>query len=153
MFSGTPSNFIMNSSGQMAFVETLTGVGILTGQAGNQSALFAVDTDGSIYLVAQKGMLFHVGPGDDRIVSGVSGGLGGPNITTGNQDGRSSSLDDNGNLVFSLQFADPAVGPGSTSISSGVFVFHIPAPRQPAAFWALVVSRPRVVVAGERCAP
>jgi hypothetical protein len=128
LFSGTPSNMVMNSSGQMAFVEALSGVGIVSGQVGNNSGLFAVDSDGTVILVAQKGMLFHVGPGDDRIVSGVSGGLGGPNSTSGNQDGRLSSLDDNGNLVFSLQFADPALGPGASSISSGVFVFHIPAP-------------------------
>jgi hypothetical protein len=128
LFSGTPSSFIMNAAGQMAFVESLSGVGIVSGQVGNNSALFGVDTDGTIMLIAQKGMLFHVGPGDDRIVSGVSGGLGGPSGTSGNEDGRVSSLDDNGNLVFSLQFADPASGPGATSISSGVFYAHIPAP-------------------------
>jgi hypothetical protein len=128
LFSGTPSSFVVNALGQMAFTESLSGVGIVTGQVGNNSALFGVDTDGTILLIAQKGMLFHVGPGDDRIVSGISGGLGGPNTTGGNQDGRVSSLDDNGNLVFSLQFADPASGPGATSISSGVFYAHIPAP-------------------------
>jgi hypothetical protein len=122
VFSGVPSAFAMNAQGQTAFVATLTGVGIFTGAVGNQTGLFVTDTDGTIYLVAQKNMLFHVGPGDDRIVS--SAGL--PNIgLTGNQDGRTSALDDAGNLAFSLSFSDTT---GGAATSSGVFYMHIPAP-------------------------
>jgi hypothetical protein len=122
VFSGTPSNIAMNALGQMAFVNSLSGTGITTGLTGNQTGLFAMDTDGTIYLIAQKGMLFHVGPGDDRIIS--SSGMASIN-TTGNDDGRTSSLDDNGNIAFSLSFSDTV---GGAATSSGVFYFHIPSP-------------------------
>lgn len=130
LFSGTPSNIAMNSSGQMAFVAGLGGTGIVQGAIGNNSALFAVDWNGDIFLVAQKHMLFQVAPGDMRIVS--SSGIGSV-IGSGGQDGRGASLDDNGNLVFWLQFTDVIVDPslgggGDVVTSSGVFVFHIPAP-------------------------
>ena len=44
---------------------------------------------------------------------------------TGNQDGRASNLDDNGNLVFTLSFSDTM---GGSVTSSGVFYTHIPSP-------------------------
>lgn len=130
LFGGTPGNIAMNSVGQMAFVAGLTGTGIVQGGIGNNSALFAVDSNGDIFLVAQKHMLFQVAPGDMRIVS--SSGIG-TVIGSGGQDGRGASLDDNGNLVFWLQFTDVIVDPslgggGDVITSSGVFVFHIPAP-------------------------
>lgn len=122
VFSGTPSSLAMNASGQMAFVAGLGGIGINATASGNNSGLFGVDTDGSIFLIAQKGMLYHVGPGDDRIIS--SAGLGGI-FSGGNQDGRATSLSDTGDLVFTLQFSDTV---GGAATSSGVFYAHIPAP-------------------------
>jgi hypothetical protein len=116
-FLGTPTTFAFNALGQMAFVENLQGTGIVTS---NNFALFGVDTDGTICLIAQRGMLYHVGPGDDRIVSGI-----GSMSQSGNEDGRVSNLDDMGNLVFSLTFADTV---GGAVTSSGVFYSHIPAP-------------------------
>lgn len=130
LFSGTPSSLAMNSSGQMAFVSSLSGTGIVSGAVGNNNALFAVDTDGTIILIAQKHMLFNVGPGDNRIVSssGVGSVIGG-----GGQDGRGTSLDDQGNLIFWLTFTDVIVDPslgggGDVITSSGLFVVKIPAP-------------------------
>ncbi|HMN39888.1 MAG TPA: hypothetical protein PKE29_03520 [Phycisphaerales bacterium] len=120
--AGTPTSIAMNSAGQLVFVAGLTGAGINSGLTGNQTGLFAMDTDGSIFLIAQKGMLFHVGPGDDRIVS--SSGIGSIN-QTGNSDGRASNIDDLGNIVFTLSFSDTV---GGQATSSGVFYFHIPSP-------------------------
>jgi hypothetical protein len=129
----------MNALGQMVFSESLTGTGIVTGLAGNNTGLFAVDTDGGIYLLAQKGMLFHVGPGDDRVIASAGLPVAG---MTGNQDGRASILDDNGNIAVSLQFTDV---PGGSVLSAGVFYFHIPAPSSAALFGigALVAARRR----------
>jgi MYXO-CTERM domain-containing protein len=121
LFSGVPTAYSFNALGQIAFVDGLTGTGIVTGLVGNNSALFGVDTDGSICTIAQKGMLFHVGAGDDRIVSSISFTPG----MSGGQDGRASNLDDLGNIVFSLSFSDTV---GGTATSSGVFYAHIPAP-------------------------
>jgi hypothetical protein len=120
--AGTPSSIAMNSAGQLVFVADVTGPGINTGQTGNQTGLFAMDTDGTTYLIAQKGMLFHVGPGDDRVVA--SSGIGSIN-QTGNSDGRASNIDEFGNIAFTLSFADT---PGPSVTSSGVFYFHIPSP-------------------------
>jgi MYXO-CTERM domain-containing protein len=105
----------MNGLGQIVFTSILNStLGGVSGLNGNNSGLFAVDWDGSLMCIAQKGTLFHVGPGDDRTVSGFNfqSGIGG-------QDGHTVSLNDYGQFTFTLSFADG---------SSGVFVTNIPAP-------------------------
>lgn len=126
LFGGTPSAISMNSLGQMVFAATLTGTGIVTGQNGNRNAIFGVDADGSIFLIAQQHMLFEVAPGDFRIVSTI-----GSIAHTGGQDGRSSNIDEFGRVVFQLGFTD-AIGNnpngGDIISSTGIFTFQIPAP-------------------------
>lgn len=111
-FSGI-SSLSLNALGQVAFTANLTGPGVSVG-LGNGSSLWAVDTDGARILVARSGTTFVDGLGNSHIIQsiGFSGG-------TGNEDGRTSSFNDFGDLAFTLQFTD---GTG------GAFVTHIPAP-------------------------
>src|SRR5262249_7952372 len=110
---GTPC---FNALGDIAFTSLLAGTvaGGVNGQIGNNIGLFFEDPNGLVALIAQKQTIFHVGPGDDRTVLAI-GGLN----SGGGEDGRAMSLNDNGDLVFSLDFTDG---------TSGVFVTHIPAP-------------------------
>lgn len=105
----------INALGQMVFNSILNStLGGVSGVTGNNSGLFAMDWDGTLMCIAQKGMLFHVGPGVDRTVAsfGYSTGIGG-------QDGHTVSLNDYGQFTYTLSFSDG---------SSGVFVTNIPAP-------------------------
>ncbi len=116
--SSMPSSMACNSLGQIAWSgianSNLGAAGLVNGAIGNNSALWAMDVDGTVYCIAQKGELFHVGPGDDRVVSAVNGV-----VSSGGQDGRVRSFNDLGDLSFSLAFADG---------TSGVFVTHVPTP-------------------------
>ena len=115
-FGSTQSGLALNALGQMAFYSILkSDLGGVSGAIGNNAGLFAEDAGGSIFLLAQKGMPFTVAPGDIRTVSGI----GSAAYSTGNEDGRASMLNNNGDLVFSLSF---------TNGSSGVFMTHIPEP-------------------------
>ncbi len=108
-----------NARGQVAFTSLLSGTlagGIFGGPGGNNSALWATDLNGNLCLIAQKGMPFEVAPGDIRTVSDANLFQA---VTSGNEDGARSIFNDNGDLVFALDFADG---------SSGVFVVNIPAP-------------------------
>src|SRR5262249_37763669 len=109
----SPSNIQLNDLGQIAFSTSLTGAGV-SGGLGNGSALFAADTDGVLQLVARTSNSFEVAPGDIRTITGI-GGL----ATSGGQDGHLVNLNDQGQLVFELDFSDG---------SSGVFTAAIPEP-------------------------
>lgn len=117
----------LNDFDQIAFQSTLTGNGVSVG-LGNGSAIFAADSDGSLCLVARTGDLFEVAPGDLRTIQTI-GGL----TTSGGQDGRAINLNDNGDLVFELDFVGG---------SSGIFVAAVP---EPSAFFGMLV-----LVAGMR---
>lgn len=108
------SSLQLNSVGEMVFAANLTGTGVSVG-LGNGSALFGVDVNGAITLLARTGDLYEVSPGDFRVISGI-GGI----ATSGGQDGRVRSLNDLGQVAFELDFN------GGTS--SGVFVTSVPAP-------------------------
>jgi len=112
-FFNSPSNIQINSRGQLAFLTTLTGVGVSPG-LGNGSALFGADENGVTCLLARTGDLFEVAPGDLRQVSSI-GGLN----TSGGQDGRAINLNGKGELVFQLDFSNG---------TSGIFVATVPAP-------------------------
>jgi hypothetical protein len=107
------SNVQMNEFGEMAFTSTLTGNGVSVG-LGNGSALWGVDVNGALCLIARTGDLFEVAPGDMRQVSTI-GGL----VTSGGQDGRGVSLNSRGEFVFELDFANG---------TSGIFVASVPTP-------------------------
>lgn len=113
------SGLAANSMGQVAFTSTLGSSlgssGSVSGLIGNNLGLFATFPDGTLSLIAQRGELFFApGMAMPLTVSAING------ITTsGGQDGRSMSLNDNGDLAYSLQFSDG---------SSGVFVTRVPEP-------------------------
>lgn len=120
--SGMPSTgSACNSLGQIAWSgivnSNLGTAGNVNGALGNNSALWATDVDGTAYCIAQKGELFHVGPGDDRVVLAINGVT-----SSGGQDGRALSFNDNGDLTFSLTFGVTG------NATSGVFVVHVPTP-------------------------
>jgi hypothetical protein len=112
-FFNSTSNCQINSLGQVAFMSNLTGVGVSVG-AGNGSALWVSDVDGSLLKIARTSDLFEVAPGDLRTITGI-GGL----VTSGGQDGRPINLSDSGDLAFQLDFSDG---------SNGVFAVHVPEP-------------------------
>lgn len=119
--AGFQGGFSMNSLGQVAFTSGLrsvksdgsAGTGV-NGAIGNNIALLATDVDGTICMIAQKNTAFQVAPGDIRIVSA----LGGFSVN-GGESGAQLSFSNNGDLIYSLSFADG---------TSGVFLTHIPAP-------------------------
>ncbi len=119
--SSMPSTSACNSLGQVAWSgivnSNLGAAGNVNGAIGNNSALWATDVDGTVYCIAQKGELFHVGPGDDRVVLAINGVT-----SSGGQDGRALSFNDNGDLTFSLSFGVTG------NATSGVFVVHVPTP-------------------------
>ncbi len=119
-FQGFQSGIAANALGQIAFTSTLGSslgatLGHVNGLIGNNSGLFASDVDGSIFCIAQKGELFFAeGMTTPLIVQSIGGVQ-----TSGGQDGHTISLNDSGDLVYTLSFADG---------SSGVFTTRIPEP-------------------------
>jgi hypothetical protein len=107
---GSPA---FNALGQVVFSCLLSSTdGGVNGLTGNNIGLFAVDARGGVQLVAQKATAFTVAPGDVRAVQSI-GGIN----ASGGEDGRATSLNNNGVLVFSLSF---------TNGTSGVFTVVIP---------------------------
>jgi hypothetical protein len=111
-FSGI-SGLTLNAAGQVAFTGNLTGPGVSVG-LGNGSTLWATDLDGALVMIARTGTSFTDGLGNTHTISSI-GFFGG----TGNQDGHTSTFNDNGDLAFTLSFSDG---------TQGAFVTHIPAP-------------------------
>ncbi len=122
------NSLAFNDAGQVAFNVSLTGSGVSVG-LGNGSALFAADTDGSLYMLARSGDNFTVAPGDVRVITNIS------NIgNSGGGDGRTMSLNQNGYISFSLDFANG---------TSGVFVAHVPAPTSISGFGLALLAAAR----------
>ena len=145
-FSGVPSSFAMNAQGELFFVDALTGPGIVGGPNGNNVGLFGVDSLGNICLIAQAGMDFTVAPGDVRVVS--TAGLESI-LTTGNQDGRQSAIDDQGRIAFWLGFTDgqqPSGVHNTIVSSSGIFYTQVPVPGT-----VVLVSLGAVLAGRRRC--
>jgi uncharacterized protein (TIGR03382 family) len=108
----TFSNLTINANNQLAFTTLMSGNGISGGPGGNNSALFTHDPVLGLCLIARTADPFTVAPGDVRTISTIGG------ITqSGGQDGRTSSLSDNGTLAFQLTFTDG---------SAGIFVATVP---------------------------
>jgi hypothetical protein len=96
-------NLHINVHGQIAF----------TGQAGSgfqfDFGVFAQDRDGVLHTIAREGTTIEVAPGDFREIAQVRFGSG----SSGNEDGRPSAFNDEGELAFYAAFRDG---------TSGVFV-------------------------------
>lgn len=102
-FPGIP---VLNANGQTAFTAFLTGTGV---DSSNGLGLFAEDSTGDLKLIARQGDLLDVSDDplspDFRTISNLRF-----NVATGNEDGRSSSFNDVGQLVFNAAFTDGTSG-------------------------------------------
>jgi hypothetical protein len=108
-------NYVLNAKDQMIFQAGLKDAG-----GSNQYGLWAFDPSGGLALVVREGDLFEVAPGDRRTVGLVST----MQHVSGNEDGQSNSLGDDGRVVFRVQFADGTAGVFSAQVPepSGVVV-------------------------------
>lgn len=114
LFNTFQSGLSFNSINQMIFSVTLSGNGVFGGPGGNNSALFAYDPIQGLNLIARTGDAFEFAPGDFRTISSIGGGT-----TSGGEDGRQASLNNNGVAVFGLSFSEGG---------SGVYTVTIPSP-------------------------
>lgn len=121
----------LNALGQALIVGTVVGDGVVTDA--NHRGVWAQDVNGELVLIARTGDQLEVAPGDFRTLK-MFHQLG----YSGNEDGRASSFNDRGEIVFAARFTDG---------SSGVFVSDrvaIPEPTTAAlAMLALTVLAPR----------
>ena len=90
---------VLNTHGQIAFY----GSTLLT------TNLYAQDASGQLQHIVGPGDMLEVAPGDFRTVRGLPTN----DVTSGNADGRSTWFNDQGQLLFSVNFTDN---------SSGVFI-------------------------------
>lgn len=93
---------VMNGAGQLAFLATLTGTGVTFA---NDLAIFATDPFGVMHLVVREGQTIEVAPGNFRTISLLR-----PITGTGGNNGRNSSFNDSGQLVFRADFSDGTAG-------------------------------------------
>jgi hypothetical protein len=102
----------VNAGGFAAFTGSLAAGGGI--DSTNDAGLWAQNPNGILTLVARKGDLFDVAPGDHRTISGI----GFQNLS-GGEDGMPVTFNDDFTLTFQLQFTD---GTG------GIFTATLPAP-------------------------
>jgi len=105
---------VLNAAGSTAFLAGLSGAGV---GGSNDSGLWAQTGDGTLTLIARHGDAMEVAPGDSRIISSLTL-LG----DSGGQDGRPRSLNDAGQVAFSVGFTDgtSAVCVATTCIAADV---------------------------------
>ena len=92
----------LNSAGQTAFRADLTGSGV---DSTNNRGIWATDWTGILQLIARRGELLEVAPGDFRTLSDLDFVTG-----TGNGDSRPSGFNNLGQLVFWASFTDGSQG-------------------------------------------
>jgi hypothetical protein len=114
----TFSDPVMNGAGQIAFVGNITGAGV---NSITNHGIWATDTNGVLTLIAREGDLFDI---DDnplvetlRTIKTVEMATG-----SGGEDGRPSSFNDAGQLVFKLTFTNGVKGIYVATIPPGVVV-------------------------------
>ncbi len=107
--------FILNGVGQIAFEAVLIGAGATLS---NNDGIWATDPNGEITLIAREGDMFDVN--DDPLIDDLRTVNFLHMVTgSGGEDGRSTSFNDAGQLVFRLGFTDG---------TSGIFVATIGLP-------------------------
>jgi hypothetical protein len=111
-FSGL-SRPTLNNAGQVAFRGDLTGTGVGTG---NNLGIWATNESGELQLIARKGTLLEVAPGDSRTISDL-----GFVTDSGNSDGRASAFNNLGQLVFWARFTN-----GTQGVFVSSLVAHLP---------------------------
>ncbi|MGH7131484.1 MAG: DUF7453 family protein [Phycisphaerales bacterium] len=100
MMSGF-SNPSMNAGGRLLLVVFLSGAGVVTGVGGNDQVIAMIDPSSGVVPLIRRGDPLQVGPGELRIVDTF-----GLLVGSGGQDGRRTSLFDDGRAVFNVQFID-----------------------------------------------
>jgi hypothetical protein len=110
------SNPSLNASGQVAFTSILTGAGV---NFSNNVALYA-GSPGNVVQIVRTGDLVDIDPGpavSNRVVSAITFLSGGGSVTgSGGEDGRISSFNDSGALIYRLDY---------TSSGRGIFMSNI----------------------------
>ncbi|MDZ4658532.1 MAG: hypothetical protein SH868_13225 [Bythopirellula sp.] len=97
-FSSFGVDFVLNDAGQIAFEADTSG--------GSQPGIWATDRNGVLQLIARRGGLLEIAPGDFRTVNFLELDL----RITGNSDGRPSWFNNRGQLVFIAGFTDGTSG-------------------------------------------
>jgi hypothetical protein len=119
---GNPS---LNASGQVAFTSILTGAGV---NCCNHVALYA-GTPGNVVQIVRTGDLVDIDPGpavENQVVSAITFLSSGGFLTgSGGEDGRISSFNDSGVLIYRLDFG---------SSGRGIFMSSIPPVSTPGDF-------------------
>jgi hypothetical protein len=92
----------LNSAGQTAFRADLAGSGV---NSTNNRGIWATDWTGVLQLIARRGELLEVAPGDFRTLGDLDFVTG-----TGNGDSRPSGFNNLGQLVFWASFMDGSQG-------------------------------------------
>lgn len=116
-----------NASGQIAFATLLVGTGV---DGTNNSAIYATNLDGELIEIARAGDLFDVD--DDPLVEDLRTiGLLSLVPLSNNENGRPSSFNDLGELVFRATFTDG---------SQGVFVSNLVAVPEPGSLLMLALA-------------
>ena len=115
----TTNSLSLNDAGQIAFLSALGGTGV---DSTNDRGIFAEDLDGNLQLIAREGDLLEVF--DDQQNSSfrtIDTLLFTDNLTnSGNSDGRPSSFNDLGQLVFFASFTDGTEGIFVSNLVSAV---------------------------------
>jgi hypothetical protein len=135
-FSG--ATLLLNDAGQIAIRAGLTGTGV---NNTNNLGIWATDRSGILRLIARTGDLLEISPGEFRTIASDSSAF--PNFWggAGNNDGRRSSFNDLGELVFRAGFSDG---------SSGIFVSDLATVPEPSII-ALALSGVILMLPGSRC--
>lgn len=119
VFGGFYENPVTNSLGQVALYSALRGPGV---NGSNNFAIFAMDENLQLQLVAREGDLVEVATGDFRTIETFS-----MLADAGGEDGRPTALDNLGQLTFRATFTDGsqavcvALVPEASSLA-GLFV-------------------------------
>jgi hypothetical protein len=102
----TGPGWMLNAAGQTAFNAQLIGSdGVSAG-----SGIWATDRSGVLQLVARRGDLLEVAPGDFRTITGVTFVVDRFANPTGNSDGEPSAFNNLGQLAFLAGFTDGTSG-------------------------------------------
>jgi hypothetical protein len=113
-----PSAFpglFLNERGQVAFTSTVSGPGV---SAGNNTALWASDTGGTLRLLIRQGDSLDLGNGLAPTISTL---VFGPNLSGGPEDGRASPFNSLGQYSLVVIWN----GSGGTPAGSAVVVLNV----------------------------
>lgn len=95
------SRLQLNDKGQVVFLAI---------DSANNLGLWGTDPDGNLLLVARVGDQIQIAPGDSRTITAIDFVGNGGALASGGSDGRPHALNNAGQVVFSVKFADSSSG-------------------------------------------